>query len=185
MCLGEVLGGAEGNRTPDLLIANEALYHLSYGPKERRRYGSRARSSSGVLTAPCQRPPGAARSSSVRTETHGPDHQSRLLHLNALLDLLWWAIVISAILSWLFAFDVINRRNQFVYNVATFLDRVTDPILRPFRRIIPTIGGVDISPIVVLLLLRGLQIFILPALQEHAAGPSRLRLTWPKSWPSG
>ncbi|WP_454718446.1 YggT family protein [Caulobacter segnis] len=86
--------------------------------------------------------------------------------LNALLDLLWWAIIISAVLSWLFAFDVINRRNQFVYNVASFLDRVTDPILAPFRRIIPSIGGVDISPIIVLLLLRGLQIFILPALQN-------------------
>lgn len=86
--------------------------------------------------------------------------------LNALLNLLWWAIIISAILSWLFAFDVINRRNQFVYNVATFLDRVTDPILAPFRRIIPSIGGVDISPIIVLLLLRGIQIFILPALQN-------------------
>ena len=85
--------------------------------------------------------------------------------IDALLDLLWWAIVISAILSWLFAFDVINRRNQFVYNAATFLDRVTDPILRPFRRIIPSIGGVDISPIIVLLLLRGVQMFILPALQ--------------------
>lgn len=85
--------------------------------------------------------------------------------LNALLDLLWWAIIISAVLSWLFAFDVINRRNQFVYNVATFLDRVTDPILAPFRRIIPSIGGVDISPIIVLLLLRGVQMFILPALQ--------------------
>jgi YggT family protein len=86
--------------------------------------------------------------------------------LNALLDLLWWAIIISAVLSWLFAFDVINRRNQFVYNVATFLDRVTDPILAPFRRIIPSIGGVDISPIIVLLLLRGVQLFILPALRN-------------------
>jgi hypothetical protein len=46
--LKEILGGAEGNRTPDLLIANEALYHLSYGPKERRRYGPRARASSAV-----------------------------------------------------------------------------------------------------------------------------------------
>lgn len=44
-----VLGGAEGNRTPDLLIANEALYHLSYGPKERRRYGPFGRASSGVV----------------------------------------------------------------------------------------------------------------------------------------
>jgi YggT family protein len=90
--------------------------------------------------------------------------------LNALLDLLWWAIVISAILSWLFAFDVINRRNQFVYNAATFLDRVTDPILRPFRRIIPTIGGVDISPIIVLLLLSGIQKYITPALEGTLIG---------------
>ena len=85
--------------------------------------------------------------------------------VNAVVTLMIWCIIASAILSWLFAFDVINRRNQFVYNVATFLDRVTDPILAPFRRIIPAIGGVDISPIIVLLLLRGIQIFIMPALQ--------------------
>ncbi|HJV42859.1 YggT family protein [Caulobacter sp.] len=91
--------------------------------------------------------------------------------INALVDLLWWAIVISAILSWLFAFEVINRRNEFVYNVASFLDRITDPILRPFRKIIPAIGGVDISPIIVLLLLRGVQIFILPALEAALIGP--------------
>jgi hypothetical protein len=119
MCLGEVLGGAEGNRTPDLLIANEALYHLSYGPKERRRYGPRARSSSGVLTAPCQPTPSAARSSSVSDGNPWPRSSPRLLHHQRPADLLWWAIVISAILSWLFAFDVINRRNQFVYNAAT------------------------------------------------------------------
>ncbi|MBO9546140.1 YggT family protein [Caulobacter sp.] len=85
--------------------------------------------------------------------------------LNALLSLLWWAIIITAVLSWLFAFNVINRHNQAVYNIATFLDRVTDPVLAPFRRIIPSLGGVDISPIIVLLLLQGLQIYILPALQ--------------------
>jgi YggT family protein len=184
MCLGEVLGGAEGNRTPDLLIANEALYHLSYGPKERRRYGSRARSSSGVLTAPCQ-PAGRGKKLKRPDGNPWPRSSSRLLHLNALLDLLWWAIVISAILSWLFAFDVINRRNQFVYNAATFLDRVTDPILRPFRRIIPTIGGVDISPIIVLSAAARRSDLHPPALEEHAVRPSRLRLTWPKSWSSG
>jgi len=85
--------------------------------------------------------------------------------LYGLLSLLWWAIIISAILSWLFAFDVINSRNQFVYNLATFLDRVTDPVLRPFRRIIPTIGGVDISPIIALLLLSGVRDILLPALK--------------------
>ena len=51
--------------------------------------------------------------------------------LGGLLSLLWWAIVISAILSWLVAFDVINRRNNAVYQILDFLDRVTGPVLRP------------------------------------------------------
>lgn len=62
-------------------------------------------------------------------------------------------IIASAILSWLFAFDVINHRNRFVNQLAGFLDAVTRPLLEPFRRIIPSLGGIDISPIVVLLLL--------------------------------
>jgi YggT family protein len=62
-------------------------------------------------------------------------------------------IVASAILSWLFAFDVINHRNRFVNQLAGFLDAVTRPLLEPFRRVIPSLGGIDISPIVVLLLL--------------------------------
>ena len=89
---------------------------------------------------------------------------------DSLLGLLWLAIVVSAILSWLFAFDVINRRNQFVYNVATVLDRITDPILRPFQRIIPAIGGVDISPIIVLLIISGVKNIRLPALKYSLLG---------------
>ena len=73
--------------------------------------------------------------------------------VSSLLSLLYWAIIISAIMSWLIAFDIINLRNQFVYNVHRFLDAVTRPILRPFQRIIPTLGGVDISPIIVLLII--------------------------------
>ena len=65
----------------------------------------------------------------------------------------WAVIIVSAILSWLFAFDVINHRNRFVNQLAGFLDAVTQPLLAPFRRIIPPLGGIDISPIVVLLLL--------------------------------
>jgi len=85
--------------------------------------------------------------------------------LNSLLGLLVWAIIISAVLSWLVVFDVINLRNRFVYNVSRFLDAVTDPVLRPFRRIIPPLGGVDISPIIVILVIFGLQRFILPSLE--------------------
>jgi len=73
--------------------------------------------------------------------------------VNTILSIMTWSIILSAIISWLFAFDVINRRNRFVNQVADFLDRVTAPILEPFRRIIPPLGGMDISPIVVLLLI--------------------------------
>jgi len=81
---------------------------------------------------------------------------------NGLLQLLVYAIVISAVLSWLVAFEVINLRNQFVYNVARFLDAVTRPILSPVQRIIPPLGGVDISPIIVLLVLQGFRQYLLP-----------------------
>ncbi len=73
--------------------------------------------------------------------------------VNTILSILTWSIILSAIISWLFAFDVINRRNRFVNQVADLLDRITAPLLEPFRRIIPPLGGIDISPIVVLLLI--------------------------------
>ena len=73
--------------------------------------------------------------------------------VNAIIQLMIWFIIASAILSWLFAFDVINHRNRFVSQLASFLDGVTRPLMEPFRRIIPTLGGIDVSPIVVLLLL--------------------------------
>lgn len=72
------------------------------------------------------------------------------------------AIIASAILSWLVAFNVINLRNQFVYNVVRVLDAVTRPILRPFQRLIPPLGGVDISPIFTILVLSAAQRFLLP-----------------------
>jgi YggT family protein len=84
--------------------------------------------------------------------------------LDGLLGLLVIAIIISAILSWLVAFDVINLRNPMVYNIARFLDAVTRPILRPVQKIIPPIGGVDISPIIVLLVIQGIRIYLLPQL---------------------
>jgi YggT family protein len=82
--------------------------------------------------------------------------------VSSLLSLLYWAIIISAVMSWLIAFDIINLRNQFVYNVHRFLDAVTRPVLAPFQRIIPTLGGVDISPIIVLLIIVGIQRYLLP-----------------------
>jgi YggT family protein len=79
-----------------------------------------------------------------------------------LLNLLVLAIIISAVMSWLVAFDVINLRNPFVYNVSRFLDAVTRPLLRPVQKVIPALGGVDISPIIVLLVIQGARVYLLP-----------------------
>ena len=90
--------------------------------------------------------------------------------LQSLLSLLVIAIIISAVLSWLVAFDVINVRNQFAYNLVRFFDAVTDPVLRPFRRLIPSLGGVDISPIIVILLLQGINGILLDRLRYWLVG---------------
>jgi Predicted integral membrane protein len=81
--------------------------------------------------------------------------------VNAVISLMIWFIIAQAILSWLVAFDVINYRNRFVYSVGSFLDQVTRPLLEPFRRIIPNLGGIDISPIVVILLLNFVRILFM------------------------
>jgi YggT family protein len=70
-----------------------------------------------------------------------------------LLLVLWWIIVIQAILSWLVAFNVINIHNDFVRAFLHALDRITAPLYRPIRKILPDFGGLDFSPIVILLLI--------------------------------
>ncbi|HEX2083241.1 MAG TPA: YggT family protein [Xanthomonadaceae bacterium] len=72
-----------------------------------------------------------------------------------------YVLVASAILSWLVAFNVVNTSNRFIYLVGDFLYRVTEPALRPIRRFVPLLGGVDISPVVLILLLVFLRDFIL------------------------
>jgi YggT family protein len=69
-----------------------------------------------------------------------------------LLTVLWWIIVIQAILSWLVAFNVVNTQNDFMRSFLNALDRITEPLYRPFRRILPDFGGIDFSPFVVLIL---------------------------------
>ena len=64
-----------------------------------------------------------------------------------------WVIIASAILSWLIAFNVVNTSNRFVYSVAETLYRVTEPALRPIRSILPNLGGIDISPVILILIL--------------------------------
>ena len=62
-----------------------------------------------------------------------------------------WVIIIGAILSWLIAFDVVNRRNRAVYTIADSLFRLTEPALRPIRKVLPDLGGLDISPVILIL----------------------------------
>ena len=84
--------------------------------------------------------------------------------LNGLISLMVWAIIISAIMSWLTAFNVINLRNSAVAGIQRILETLTTPVLAPLQRIIPPIGGLDITPIFALLILQGVQRYILPAL---------------------
>lgn len=77
--------------------------------------------------------------------------------LLVVLDIYTWIIIASAILSWLVAFNVINVRNDFVRGIWNFLVQVTEPALKPIRSILPNLGGVDVSPVILLLIIFFLQ----------------------------
>jgi len=83
------------------------------------------------------------------------------------LDLYIWLLIAAAILSWLIAFNVVNTRNQFVSAVAEFLYRITEPLLAPIRSFMPNLGGLDISPIILILIImfieRVITYYIYPA----------------------
>ena len=80
--------------------------------------------------------------------------------INAVLNLYWWIVIISVVLSWLFAFNIVNRGNPVVDTVAGFVHDMTEPVLSKIRGFMPNLGAVDISPIVLLLGITFLQIFI-------------------------
>jgi YggT family protein len=73
--------------------------------------------------------------------------------IDTILGLYVWILIASAILSWLVAFNVVNTRNRAVYVIGDFLYRVTEPVLAPLRRILPNLGGLDLSPIIVILII--------------------------------
>ena len=68
-----------------------------------------------------------------------------------LLQIVWWIIIVQAVLSWLVAFNVINTHNDLVRQVFYALNRLTEPLYRPIRRVLPDFGALDFSPLVVLL----------------------------------
>ena len=71
-----------------------------------------------------------------------------------------WLLIASVVLSWLIAFNVINTGNRFVYQARDFLYRITEPALRPIRNLLPNLGGVDISPVILILALHFIRVFI-------------------------
>ncbi len=71
--------------------------------------------------------------------------------VDTVISLYIWMLIINVVLSWLVAFNVVNTRNRFVYTVGDFLHRITEPVLGPIRRVVPALGGLDISPVILIL----------------------------------
>jgi YggT family protein len=82
--------------------------------------------------------------------------------ISLLLTLYVYILVAAAVMSWLVAFNVVNPRNQFVAMVGEFLYRITEPVLRPIRNLLPNLGGIDISPLVVIIIIWFIQLVIIP-----------------------
>jgi YggT family protein len=77
-----------------------------------------------------------------------------------------YVLIAAAVLSWLIAFNIVNMRNQVVHMVGEFLYRITEPLLRPIRNRLPNLGGIDISPIILILIIIFIQAVILPNLAK-------------------
>ena len=90
--------------------------------------------------------------------------QFLFLILHYLIQAVIWFIIAYVIMTWLVSFDVINMRNRFANQTVRFLERVNRPLLRPVSRIIPTIGGLDLSPMIIIIVLTAADQVLLPAL---------------------
>jgi YggT family protein len=89
--------------------------------------------------------------------------------LSSIIGLLIFAIIASAVLSWLVAFNVINIRHPAARNVVYVLDAITRPVLWPFQRILPPLGGIDVSPILAIIVLQAARTYLLPWLMTPLA----------------
>ena len=123
------------------------------------------------------KPPGRGQAVALRP-SGGPDSEgasaSPGLRMHAILDfaqyivqglltLILWVVIAYAVLSWLVAFNVVNLRNRAVWQISRFLEAVARPLLRPFQRLLPNLGGMDFSPILLFLVIGGIQRFLVPA----------------------
>jgi YggT family protein len=96
------------------------------------------------------------------TPALGQEMLELLQFISYLLTLYVYIVIAMAILSWLIAFNVVNTRNQIVHMIAELLYRLTEPALRPIRNLLPNMGGIDISPIILFLIILFIQSVILP-----------------------
>ena len=80
--------------------------------------------------------------------------------LNFILSIVWWIFLVMIIMSWLISFNVINTRNQFVATIWRAVNQITEPILKPIRRVVPSVGGLDLSPLIVFIIIIFLQALI-------------------------
>lgn len=90
--------------------------------------------------------------------------------IDQLIGLYVWALIIAAVFSLLVSFNVLDTRNRFVWTIGDFLYKVTEPALRPLRRFLPNFGGIDISPMILILLLYAARIFLWQTLFPLVAG---------------
>jgi YggT family protein len=89
---------------------------------------------------------------------------------NAVANLIWWIIIIQFVMSWLINFNVINRHQPMVGQIWYTLNRITEPVYRPIRRMLPDMGGIDFSPVIVLFALYALQVVVHNNLAPMANG---------------
>ena len=78
---------------------------------------------------------------------------SLVILISQVIELFIWLLIIQAILSWLIAFGIINTQSNFVNMIGNFLYKITEPLLRPIRKLLPEFGGVDVSPVILIILL--------------------------------
>lgn len=82
--------------------------------------------------------------------------------VSSVISLLVIVLVVNAVMSWLIAFDVINLRNRLVYSISRTLDGISNPVLAPLRRIMPNMGGLDLSPVVTIIVLQAAGQYLVP-----------------------
>ena len=93
-----------------------------------------------------------------------------LSFVRLLLSLYMWVVIVYAVTSWLVAFGVVNTRNELVRNVLELLYRITEPVLRPIRNMLPNLGGIDVSPVILFLIIIFIQNVILPFIASLIVG---------------